>query len=373
MPPERQQGSDTSVKRKSSRRQQGGATIHDVARHAGVSSMTVSRVINGETGVRPNTRSIVDAAIRELNFAPNPAARTLAAAGITRIGLLYSSIPSAAYRSEFLVGALDQCSQVNAQLIVRKHHPGTDDEDAADMLIEAKVDGAILPAPLGDCEPLVNKLRRAKIAMIAAGSIRPAPSLPSIGIDDFGAAREMSLHLVSLGHRRIGHISGRPNHASTGLRLAGYKSALNQVGINIDDSLIVGGNYTYLSGLEAAEQLLALANPPTAVFASNDDMAAATVAVAHRRGLDVPADLSVCGFDDTPLATTIWPELTTIRQPVSTMAEQAIMILMDLIRQQREGLAPDVPHRLLNFELIRRQSDSAPKVRPSVEVHARRA
>ncbi len=359
------------MKRKASRRQQGGATIHDVARHAGVSSMTVSRVINGEKGVRPNTRSIVDAAIRELNYAPNPAARTLAAADITRIGLLYSSIPSAAYRSEFLVGALDQCSQVNAQLIVRKHHPGTDDEEAADMLIESNVDGVILPAPLGDCQPLVDKLRKANIAMIAAGSIRPAPSLPSIGIDDFGAAREMTLHLVSLGHRRIGHISGKPNHAAKGLRLDGYKSALKQVGIEVDESLIVGGNFTYHSGLEAAEQLLALEDRPTAVFASNDDMAAATVAVAHRHGLDVPADLSVCGFDDTPLATTIWPELTTIRQPVACMAEQAVTMLMDIIRQKREGIATEVPHRLLNFELIRRQSDAAPKRRPTVKVLAR--
>jgi LacI family transcriptional regulator len=360
------------VKRKSSRRQQGGATIHDVARHAGVSSMTVSRVINGEKSVRPNTRSIVDAAIRELNFAPNPAARTLAAAGVTRIGLLYS-IPNAAYLSEFLVGALDQCSQANAQLIVKKHKPGNKPEAAAKMLIDARVDGVILPPPLGDAQALIDKLRQAGIVIVTTGSIRPAPTLASIGIDDFGAAHAMTRHLMSLGHRRIGFISGLGNHASSGLRLAGYRAALGEAGLPADETLIASGNFTYHSGLEAAEKLLAMEPPPTAIFASNDDMAAATVAVAHRRGLDVPADLSVCGFDDTPLATTIWPELTTIRQPVAAMSQQAVMMVMDLIRQHREGEAAEVPHRLLNFELIRRQSDAAPKRRPPVTVSAKRA
>jgi LacI family transcriptional regulator len=131
-----------------------------------------------------------------------------------------------------------------------------------------------------------------------------------------------------------------------------------------DEGLIAAGTYTYHSGLDAAELLLARAAAPTAIFASNDDMAAAAVAVAHRRGLDVPADLSVCGFDDTPLATTIWPELTTVRQPVSVISEEAVSMLAEIIR--RGGGAPEpVPHRLLDFELIRRQSDAAPKARPA--------
>jgi LacI family transcriptional regulator len=124
------------------------------------------------------------------------------------------------------------------------------------------------------------------------------------------------------------------------------------------------GFFTFRSGLDAAERLLGLPSPPTAIFASNDDMAAAAVAVAHRRGLDVPADLSVCGFDDTPLATTIWPELTTVRQPVAIISEEAVSMLAEIVRHG--GGAPDpTPHRLLEFELIRRQSDAAPKSRPA--------
>jgi len=345
------------------RRPKGAATIHDVARHAGVSSMTVSRVINGEKSVRPVTREKVDAAIRELNFLPNPAARTLAGGSVVRIGLL-CSIPNAAYLSEFLVGALERCGQVNAQLIVKRYMPGEDLQAAAEMLIGARLDGAILPPPVGDAEALVAQLRAANITLIATGSMRPSNSLASVGIDDFAAAEAMTRHLITLGHRRIGFITGRVEHASSSLRLEGYRKAMTDAGLRVDDAMIADGTFTYHSGLDAAERLLAIDPQPTAIFASNDDMAAAAVAVAHRRGLDVPADLSVCGFDDTPLATTIWPELTTIRQPVSAMSEEAVTMLTDLIRDQREGRDQEPPHRLLDFELIRRQSDAAPKSRP---------
>ena len=351
----------SELNRPSRRRTRGGPTIHDVARHAGVSRMTVSRVINGETGVRPATRRVVDAAIRELDYAPNPAARTLAGAAVIRIGLL-SRIPSPAYLTEFLVGALEGCGRINAQLIVQRHRLNADQAAAADALINARVDGVILPPPLGDADVLVNRLLDAGIAVVTTGSTRPASSLASIGIDDFGAALEMTRHLVRLGHRRIGFITGRPNHASSGLRQKGFCAALEEAGIALDEQLIATGNFTYRSGLEAAEHLLSLESVPTAIFASNDDMAAATVAAAHRQGIDVPADLSVCGFDDTPLATTIWPELTTIRQPVAEMSDGAVSMLAELIRAPRDGGSPaDMPHRQMEFELIRRQSDAPPR------------
>jgi LacI family transcriptional regulator len=346
--------------RKTAHRPARAVTIHDVARHAGVSRMTVSRVINGEKSVKPATRDLVDAAIRELGYAPNPAARTLAGGAIMRIGLLYR-IPNPAYLTEFLVGALDRCSEINAQLIVQRHGRNAGSEAAADELIRKRLDGVILPPPLGDDPALVEKLRDAGMAVVATGSTRPTPSLASIGIDDFGAARDMTRHLIGLGHKRIGFITGRPNHASSGLRLDGYRAALAEAGLPADEKLVADGTFTYESGLDAAEQLIALEPMPTAIFASNDDMAAATVAAAHRHRLDVPADLSVAGFDDTPLATTIWPELTTIRQPVSAMSEEAVTILAGLIRQQRAGEEPDAPHRLLDFELIRRQSDAPPR------------
>jgi LacI family transcriptional regulator len=344
------------LEKKPDRRQRGAPTIHDVARHAGVSRMTVSRVINGESSVRPDTRRLVDASIRALNYAPNPAARTLAGGAVLRIGLI-SRIPSAAYLGEYLIGALDRCGEINAQLIVQRHKRGDDEGHAADMLIGARLDGVILPPPMADAHHLTDRLSEAGIVMVATGSVRSAPSLASIGIDDRGAAREMTRHLTKLGHRRIGFITGLPNHASSGLRLAGYRDAMTEAGLEVDEALIAHGTYSYQSGLEAAEHLLALDPAPTAIFASNDDMAAAAIAAAHRQRLDVPTDLSVCGFDDTPVATTIWPELTTIRQPVSAMAEGAVTMLADMIGMQRAGLPVEIPHRLLDYEFIRRYSD----------------
>ena len=186
----------------------------------------------------------------------------------------------------------------------------------------------------------------------------------SVSIDDFAAAYAMTRHVLSLGHRRIGFILGNPAQTASANRLAGYRSALEDAGIAFADSLTAQGVFTYRSGLDAAEQLLALEVAPTAIFASNDDMAAATVAVAHRRGLDVPGDLTVCGFDDTTLATAIWPELTTIHQPIADMSRAAVEMLVSNIRRQQ---ALQERHQLLDFTLIRRQSDAAPRRRPQVQ------
>jgi LacI family transcriptional regulator len=170
---------------------------------------------------------------------------------------------------------------------------------------------------------------------------------------------------MDLGHRRIGFIAGNPNLSASAQRLEGYRAALAAVGIEEDPALIVDGLFTYRSGLDAAEQLLDLPDPPTAIFSSNDDMAAATVAMAHRRGLDVPGDLTVCGFDDTTLATAIWPELTTIHQPIADMARAAVDLLVSSLRRQKTGEGAAAQH-VLDYTLIRRQSDAPPRRRPRV-------
>jgi LacI family transcriptional regulator len=175
----------------------------------------------------------------------------------------------------------------------------------------------------------------------------------------------MTRHLGALGHVRIGLITGNPNQTASGERVEGYRAALDDMGIAFDAELVVEGLFTYRSGLDAADRLLELPVPPSAIFASNDDMAAATVAVAHRKGLDVPGDLTVCGFDDTALATTIWPELTTIRQPVTEMSRTAVDLLVRQIRAHNAtGEGVEQKHLLADYELIRRQSDAAPRRRP---------
>jgi LacI family transcriptional regulator len=321
--------------------------------------MTVSRVINGEKNVRDSTRAAVNAAIRELNYAPNPAARSLAGADLVRIGLLYSN-PSAAYLSEFLVGSLDQTSRGNIQLIVEK----CDDEraeTAATRLVAAGVDGIILPPPLCDNAAVTRALADANIPAVAVATGQPPADASAVRIDDFAAAQAMTRHLIGLGHRRIGFIKGHPNQTASRQRLEGHLATLAEAGIAADDRLVAQGYFTYRSGLEAAEQLMAIAPPVTAIFASNDDMAAATIAVAHRRGLDVPRDLTVVGFDDSALATTVWPELTTIRQPIADMSRQAVILLADEIRSRRAGEKAQHPHAVQDFTLVRRQSDGPPK------------
>ena len=347
---------------RSSRRSGSAPTISDVARRAGVSPMTVSRVINGETNVRPTTREAVNAAIDALNYAPNPAARSLAGAGPARIGLLYSN-PSAGYLSEFLLGSLDQASRSDVQIVVEKCDLGDHELEVAQHLVDGGIDGIILPPPLCEAPALLALLAAAGVPSVAVATGLPAEGQLASRIDDREAASTMTRHIMDLGHRRIGFIRGNPNLSASDQRLDGYREALAAAAIPIDPALIVVGLFTYRSGLDAAEQLLEQDDPPTAIFSSNDDMAAATVAVAHRRGLDVPGDLTVCGFDDTTLSTAIWPELTTIHQPIADMARAAVDLLVGTIRRHKGGEGI-VQQQVLDYTLIRRQSDAPPRRRP---------
>ena len=344
------------------RRQKQLPTISDVARQAGVSPMTVSRVINSEGSVRLATQQLVKDAIAALNYVPNRAARSLAGAANLRIGLLYSN-PSAAYLSEFLLGSLDQASRSDVQLVVEKCDIGDHKIQVARHLIDGGIDGVILPPPLCDADGVLAVLEEAGTPTVVVAMGDPPEGMLAVTIDDFAAAEEMTRHVLALGHTRIGFIAGNPNQTQSARRLQGYCAALAEAGLPADPALIADGLFTYRSGLDAAEALLDGSEPPTAIFAANDDMAAATVAVAHRRGLDVPGDLTVCGFDDTTLATAIWPELTTIHQPIADMSRRAVELLVSAIRQGK-GDPGEERHQLLDYTLIRRQSDAAPRRRP---------
>lgn len=350
---------ETGLDQRTKRRRVGGQTITDVARHAGVSPMTVSRVINGEKNVREATRERVAEAIRELGYSPNAAARSLASARAVSVGLLYSN-PSAAYLSEFLLGSLDQCSRSGFQLVVQKCDTEEAEMRAVDRLVAAGVDGVILPPPLCDARTIVEGLNAAGLPAVVVATGEPPTSASAIRIDDFHAAEAMTRHLLERGHRRIGFIRGHPNQTASARRYDGYVSALKAEGIEVDPTLVMQGFFTYHSGRDAADRLLSLPIAPTAIFASNDDMAAATIAVAHRLGLDVPRDLTVCGFDDTALATTVWPELTTIRQPVSEMSRNAVLLLAEAIRRRGAGKADKPVDEIMPFHLVLRQSDGPP-------------
>jgi LacI family transcriptional regulator len=262
--------------------------------------------------------------------------------------------------SEFLVGGLEQARLSHVQLVVEKCDAKQHEEEVVRELLATGVDGIILPPPLCDSKRIHAALAKADALAVAVASASPRPGFLSVRIDDHAAAVAMTRHILSLGHKRIGFIIGNPDQTASAQRLAGYKAALWEAGIAIDKSLITQGLFTYRSGLKAAEQLLSLAKPPTAIFASNDDMGAATVAIAHRHHLDVPKGLTVCGFDDTEFSRSIWPELTTIHQPIADMSRAAMQLLVKKIRARRAGTDEDCKHVLLDFTLVRRDSDGVP-------------
>ncbi|MFM9435769.1 LacI family transcriptional regulator [Janthinobacterium sp. CG_23.3] len=335
-----------------------GATVYDVARVAGVSAMTVSRVINGHANVSDVTRAKVNAALEALKYQPNLAARA-ARTGTLRIGLLYSH-PSASFLSEFLVGAMDQCSQSGGQLILERCDGVQGQQAAIDKLIAAGADGILVPPPLCDSKSALKRLHDIGMPTVAVATARPSAGVPAVRIDDYQGALAMTRYLLELGHTDIAFIKGDPKHTPAQLRYRAFQDAMKDAGLTVAAGRVAQGLFTYRSGLDAARQLLAGAQRPSAIFASNDDMAAAVVAVAHGLHLSVPGDLTVCGFDDTPVATTVWPELTTIHQPIADMARAAVSLVLEDIRRRRAGDAKLTDHHLLEFTLIARGSSGAP-------------
>jgi LacI family transcriptional regulator len=332
------------------------AKINDVARMAGVSPMTVSRVMNNAPGVRASTREAVLSAVAALGYTPNAAARSLASAGAGRVGLLYSN-PSAGYLTEFLLGALEGAHKAGAQLLIEKCEVDPESERRAIARLAASgVKGVLLPPPHGESWAALAELQAHGLEAVAVAAGRFRSGAASIRIDDMAAAAEMTRYLLELGHRRIGFIKGASNQTASAERLIGFETEM-RAATPAAEGLIEAGDFTYRSGFEAAERLLSATKRPTAIFASNDEMAAAAIAAAHRRGLNVPAELTIVGFDDTQIATTLWPALTTIRQPIADMAEAAIG---QLCGPQGDDEAGGRGERLLDHVLVKRESSAPP-------------
>jgi LacI family transcriptional regulator len=351
---------------KTVRRKSGVATVEHVARAAGVSQMTVSRVINGSASVSDTTRATVLEAARRLNFAPNSAARTLASGAAVHVGLLYSN-PSAAYLSQLMVGSLSAARRFGLHLVLEAcdSNDPSEQSEIVRSLAAGNVAGVVVPPPLSESLPVLAELAMIDVPFVTIARGRPGPGDLNVCIDDREAAAEMTGHLLALGHRVIGFIAGHPNHMASHDRTRGFQETCREAGIPARDAMVEQGYFSYRSGLAAAERLLSATPRPSAIFASNDDMAAATVSVAQRRGLRVPEDLSVVGFDDTSLATTLWPALTTIRQPIAELAEAAL----DLLRARLgfSGARRNPTSRVLPHSLVIRQSCCAPVVnRPSI-------
>lgn len=321
--------------------------------------MTVSRVVNKEDNVRPSTRESVKRAIKELGYRPNKAARSLASANPITIGLIYIN-PNNTFLSAMMRGLLDRAMHADTHIIIQECKEGPDTLRTISEMVNDGVEGFILGPPLCDSEDALEMLQKNRIPAVTIGSRHDFELISSVYVDDRQAAHDMTQKLISLGHERIAFMIGNPGQSASWLRLEGYRNAMTEAGLEIDEGLVIQGRFAYRSGTEVAEQLLDMDNNPTAIIASNDDMAAGAIAAAHHRNFDVPRDLTIVGFDDTMLATAIEPEITTIRQPIAEMAHEAVELLEKSIRSSRSGNEYRGFKDKLDFELILRDSHASP-------------
>ncbi len=329
------------------------ATITEVAKRAGVSVKTVSRVMNNYEHISDKTRGRVERAMRELNYAPSSIARQMRLGDSLSIGMLYGD-PSSGYQARLNHAVLKACSDARRYLAVElfdEKNPNWQ-KQVEDFLDRTKVRNMILVPPMCDSADLHDILVQRQVHFALISPTRPVIGASSIAMDDHLAAREMVNHFIELGHKRIAHIGGHPDHVVTLLRRQGYEEALHRAGLPIRDDYICSGRFRFRYALVCADKLLKMPVRPTAIFAANDEMAAAVIMTANRLGLRVPEDLSVAGFDDTPIAQTMWPELTTIAQPFEDIAIAAV----ESFRSARNSNRSVSETLILKHSLILRES-----------------
>jgi len=320
--------------RKSGR--EGQPTINDVARLSGVSKKTVSRVINRSPLLNPATREKVETVIAELGYVPNPQARALALRRNFVLGMIYDN-PNAQMILNFQEGVLDAIRDTEFALVihpVNRHDPALFDQIRG-FIEQQRLYGVMVLPPLSENDSFFTLLDELGCNYVRMGSAELDDAEHLVQSNDRQAVCEAVGFLIAQGHRRIGLIEGPEGFRSAMERREGWHEAMAAHGLASDPSLIARGNYTFETGKEAGAALLDQPERPTAIFASNDVMAAGVVHVARERGLDVPGDLSVVGFDDTAIAATIWPPLTTVRWPIRTMARSAAR---KLIHPESAGL-----------------------------------
>lgn len=328
--------------------------IVDIAEKAGVSSKTVSRVINGHPNISAKTRWKVEEAIRALSYEPRSSAAGRNRGSNRAVGVLFGD-PAAGYQVSLYRALLRACQSRGHFLAVEAFSEADKDwsGQVASFLDRSQAKKVVLVPPLCDSFEIQNLLNERDVRFALISPSRPVSGVQAIAMDDRRAAMEMTRHLLNLGHRRIGYLDGRPDHVATLLRRQGFEEAYAVAELPPpDESLILRADFSFRNALDQARSLLEREDRPTAIFASNDEMAAAALFVANHLGLSVPGDLSVSGFDGAEISRTVWPELTTIAQPFDEMAEMAI----DQITDPVDSYGRDPGVRVLTHELIIRAS-----------------
>ena len=307
------------------------ATINDVAKQAQVSIKTVSRVMNNEASVRQATRDKVMEIVKALNYQPNLAARNLAGNKSYSIAYVYDN-PNAYYVIDMQNGILSECKKQGYELLIHPCNAKSDNvfEEITNMVKRSRVTGLILTPPFSEMPEFLETVKALEVDVvrIISGDKAPDDLSPCIMINDHAASLSITQHLIDLGHKQIAFIAGGAEHKSSIERLRGYKQALSDNQITLDQDLIIEGEYSFESGVEGAKKLMANKYRPTAIFSCNDEIAAGALFAARLMGINIPEQLSIAGFENSPFSRQTWPKLTTAHQPNPQIAEQATRLLI---------------------------------------------
>ncbi|WP_152446868.1 LacI family DNA-binding transcriptional regulator [Janthinobacterium sp. HH01] len=331
-------------------------TLQNVAEKAGVSVMTVSRALSGEGYVAEKTRARVLAAASELGYSPNISARMMRGSRTNVIGVLVNDLQSTVINE--IIGAVSVAVRAhNMDLIIYNsiEELGSSTRTGINQIMRGLCDGLLFILPrLKD--GYIDMLEQSSLPMVLINYCRTETTLPVVRGDNRMGGREAVNHLLQLGHRRIAFIGGSAHTGQSQERQRGYAEALKAAGIAVDKQLIAAGDFGQLSGFQATGKLLALAEPPTAIFAANDEMAFGAMDAVRAHGLRVPQDVSVIGFDDIPAASHVHPKLSTLRQPLTAISEAAVQELLRRITGADAQQRAEFPSQLV----VRESTGPAP-------------
>ena len=347
-------------------RRKQAVTIKHVAADAGVSLQTVSRVINDGANVTPEMRARVQASIDKLGYVPSIAAQRMSGTRSYLILALndrdrtiadWNARQGVDWVDQMLLGGMLKCAELGYRMMIELVDTHSDhvERELRATIAALQPDGVILTPPHSDNALISDLLAREDIPFVRIGSVKAGPGI-RMTMDDERAARLATEHLADLGHRRIGFISGSGEYSLSQWRVDGWRAAMKELGL-ADEALLAVGDFSFASGEEAARKLLGLADPPTAIIASNDQMALATLEVARDLGLNVPDELSLVSFDDTPIARFAVPPLSAVDQPIAATASRAVELIIDV---QRGNDLPAQPI-VVPAALTRRQSTAPPR------------
>ncbi|HEX5789345.1 MAG TPA: LacI family DNA-binding transcriptional regulator [Woeseiaceae bacterium] len=334
-------------------------TITDIARMAGVSKKTVSRVINHSGLVKEETRERILAIVNKHGYQPDPQARALALRRSTLVALI-SNQPNPQYIVDIQGGILEGMAGTPYQLVIRPcdRTSPTLYDDICDIVLHQKLFGVILTPSISEDDELIGRLRQIGCPYVRIAAVSLDSPENMIETHDYVGAAEAARHIAELGHQRIAHIRGPETFLSAAERLRGFRVGLAEFGMKVEDRYLKYAGYTFESGMECGKQLLGMDVPPTAIFTGNDEMAIGVYQAVRQAGLRIPEDLSIVGFDDSPMATRIWPPLTTVRLPIVHMGRIAVQLLVS--NHDRVSMSPP-PATSVMPSLVVRESTGRPR------------